>query len=67
VHTAQSITGSRDLAQRIPEPRQADELGTLAHQEKQSGQDYLLVDGPLASLLNVIGALFGIIFKAAGK
>lgn len=30
VHTAQSITGSRDLSQRIPEPRQADELGTLA-------------------------------------
>lgn len=39
----------------------------LAHEEKQSGQDYLLVDGPLASQLNVIGALFGIIFKAAGK
>jgi len=25
------------------------------------------VDGPLASLLNVIGALFGLIFRAAGK
>jgi len=27
----------------------------------------LVVDGPLASLLNVIGALFGLIFRAAGK
>lgn len=30
VHTALAITGSRDLSQRIPEPRQRDELGTLA-------------------------------------
>ncbi|MBX0331443.1 hypothetical protein K2Z83_27705 [Oscillochloris sp. ZM17-4] len=39
----------------------------LAHEAKQAGQDYLLVDGPLSSLLNVIGALFGLIHRAAGK
>jgi two-component system OmpR family sensor kinase len=30
VQTAQTITGSGDLSRRIPEPRQQDELGTLA-------------------------------------
>ena len=39
----------------------------LAHEAKLPGQDYLLVDGPLASQLNSIGALFGLIFRAAGK
>ncbi len=39
----------------------------LAHEAKEPGRDYLLVDGPLASQLNVIGALFGLIFRAAGK
>jgi hypothetical protein len=39
----------------------------LAHGAKVSGRDYLLVDGPLASQLNAIGALFGLIFRAAGK
>ncbi len=39
----------------------------LAHEAKELGRDYLLVDGPLASQLNAIGALFGLIFRAAGK
>jgi hypothetical protein len=39
----------------------------LAHEAKEPGRDYLLVDGPLASQLNAIGALFGLIFRAAGK
>lgn len=39
----------------------------LAHEAKEAGRDYLLVDGPLASQLNAIGALFGLIFRAAGK
>ena len=39
----------------------------LAHEAKEPGRDYLLVDGPLASNLNAIGALFGLIFRAAGK
>jgi hypothetical protein len=39
----------------------------LQHEAKESGRDYLLVDGPLASHLNAIGALFGLIFRAAGK
>jgi hypothetical protein len=39
----------------------------LAHEAKEAGVDYLLVDGPLASQLNAIGALFGLIFRAAGK
>jgi two-component system OmpR family sensor kinase len=30
VHTARAITGSGDLSRRIPEPRERDELGTLA-------------------------------------
>lgn len=39
----------------------------LAHEAKEIGRDYLLVDGPLASELNAIGVLFGLIFRAAGK
>ncbi len=39
----------------------------LAHEAKEPGRDYLLVDGPLASQLNAIGVLFGLIFRAAGK
>ena len=39
----------------------------LAHETKEAGRDYLLVDGPLSSHLNAIGALFGLIFRAAGK
>ncbi len=39
----------------------------LAREAKEPGRDYLLVDGPLASQLNAIGALFGLIFRAAGK
>ncbi|HMQ34954.1 MAG TPA: hypothetical protein PKD53_29825 [Chloroflexaceae bacterium] len=39
----------------------------LAHETKEPGRDYLLVEGPLASQLNAIGALFGLIFRAAGK
>jgi hypothetical protein len=39
----------------------------LAHEAKEPGRDYLLVDGPLASQLNSIGVLFGLIFRAAGK
>lgn len=39
----------------------------LAHEAKESGRDYLMVDGPLASQLNAIGALFGLVFRAAGK
>lgn len=39
----------------------------LAHEAKEPGRDYLLIDGPLASQLNAIGALFGLIFRAAGK
>ena len=39
----------------------------LAHEAKEAGRDYLLVDGPLASQLNALGALFGLIFRAAGK
>jgi hypothetical protein len=39
----------------------------LQHEAKEPGQDYLIVDGPLASHLNAIGALFGLIFRAAGK
>jgi hypothetical protein len=39
----------------------------LAHEDKEPGRDYLLVDGPLASQLNAIGVLFGLIFRAAGK
>ena len=42
-------------------------VDVLAHGAKVSGRDYLLVDGPLASQLNTIGALFGLIFRAAGK
>jgi hypothetical protein len=41
--------------------------GVLQHESKEPGRDYLLVDGPLASQLNAIGALFGLIFRAAGK
>lgn len=39
----------------------------LAHEAKEPGRDYLLVDGPLVSQLNAIGVLFGLIFRAAGK
>jgi len=39
----------------------------LQHEAKEPGRDYLLVDGPLASELNAIGVLFGLIFRAAGK
>ena len=39
----------------------------LAHEAKEPGRDYLLVDGMLASHLNAIGTLFGLIFRAAGK
>jgi hypothetical protein len=39
----------------------------LQHESKEPGRDYLLVDGPLASQLNAIGALFGLLFRAAGK
>ncbi len=39
----------------------------LVHEDKQAGREYLLVDGPLASQLNAIGALFGLMFRAAGK
>jgi hypothetical protein len=39
----------------------------LDHEAKEHGRDYLLIDGPLASLLNAIGVLFGLIFRAAGK
>lgn len=39
----------------------------LAQEAKEPGRDYLLVDGPLASQLNAIGVLFGLIFRAAGK
>lgn len=39
----------------------------LQQEAKQEGSDYLLVDGPLASQLNAIGVLFGLIFRAAGK
>ena len=39
----------------------------LAHEAKAPGHDYLLVDGPLASHLNAIGVLFGLMFRAAGK
>jgi hypothetical protein len=39
----------------------------LQHEAKEPGRDYVLVDGPLASQLNAIGALFGLIFRAAGK
>jgi hypothetical protein len=39
----------------------------LAHEAKELGRDYLLIDGPLASQLNAIGVLFGLIFRAAGK
>lgn len=39
----------------------------LQQEAKEPGRDYLLVDGPLASELNAIGVLFGLIFRAAGK
>jgi hypothetical protein len=39
----------------------------LDYEAKEAGRDYLLIDGPLASLLNAIGVLFGLIFRAAGK
>jgi hypothetical protein len=39
----------------------------LQHEAKEPGRDYLLVEGPLASQLNAIGVLFGLIFRAAGK
>jgi hypothetical protein len=39
----------------------------LLYEAKEVGRDYLLVDGPLASHLNAIGTLFGLIFRAAGK
>ena len=39
----------------------------LQHEAKEPGRDYLLVDGPLASELNAIGVLFGLIFRAARK
>ncbi|RRR75565.1 MAG: hypothetical protein EI684_04355 [Candidatus Viridilinea halotolerans] len=39
----------------------------LAQEEKQAGRDYLIVDGPVSSLLNVVGALFALVFKASGK
>jgi hypothetical protein len=39
----------------------------LGHEDKVAGKDYLLVDGPLASRLNVIGILFRLISLAAGK
>jgi hypothetical protein len=39
----------------------------LNYEAKEPGRDYLLVDGPLASQLNAIGVLFGLIFRAAGK
>jgi hypothetical protein len=39
----------------------------VQHEAKEPGRDYLLVEGPLASELNAIGVLFGLIFRAAGK
>jgi hypothetical protein len=42
-------------------------LDVLQREEKEPGRDYLLVDGPLASQLNAIGVLFGLIFRATGK
>ena len=42
-------------------------LDVLQQESKEPGRDYLLVNGPLASQLNAIGVLFGLIFRAAGK
>lgn len=42
-------------------------LDVLQQETKEPGRDYLLIDGPLASQLNAIGVLFGLIFRAAGK
>jgi len=42
-------------------------VSVLQQEAKEQGRDYLLVDGPLASELNAIGVLFGLIFRAAGK
>ncbi|GAB4440199.1 MAG: hypothetical protein OHK0015_35860 [Chloroflexi bacterium OHK40] len=42
-------------------------LDVLQQEAKEVGRDYLLIDGPLASELNAIGVLFGLIFRAAGK
>ena len=42
-------------------------VDVLQQEAKEPGRDYLLVDGPLASQLNAIGVLFGLIFRAAGK
>ena len=39
----------------------------LYQEEKVAGDDYVLVDGPLASLLNVIGCLFGMVFRSNGN
>ncbi len=39
----------------------------LDYEAKEPGRDYLLIDGPLASMLNAIGVLFGLLFRAAGK
>jgi hypothetical protein len=39
----------------------------LAQEAKEPGRDYLLIDGGLASRLNAVGVLFGLIFRAAGK
>lgn len=42
-------------------------VDVVQHESKEPGRDYLLVEGPLASELNAIGVLFGLIFRAAGK
>ncbi len=39
----------------------------LGHEDKVAGKDYLLVEGRLASRLNVIGILFRLISVATGK
>jgi hypothetical protein len=39
----------------------------LAREAKTPGEDYLIIDGPLASHVNAIGTLFGLIFRASGR
>jgi hypothetical protein len=39
----------------------------LAREAKTPGDDYLIIDGPLASHVNAIGTLFGLIFRASGR
>jgi hypothetical protein len=67
LRASRSVSIAAEVQQAVASKGNAMVADVLQHEAKEAGRDYLLVDGPLASHLNAIGALFGLIFRAAGK